>query len=150
MDKPLGSMQHIHDWGALAFKQKEARFRPNKLAARAKKMHLVGYNTTSRSHRLWDPAEPLKITNSAEVSFREKETRGVFSPKVGYGPLSEPGRIIYQPDAAEIHEEEKEEEKEENERVESGPPTQQTDLRRSSRTPVPRQVLNLHTTEEAY
>ena len=103
-----------------------------------------------RSYRLWDPAEPLKISNSAEVSFREKETRGVFSPKVGYGPLSEPGRIIYQPDAAEIHEEEKEEEKEENERVESGPPTQQTDLRRSSRTPVPRQVLNLHTTEEAY
>ena len=89
-DKPLGSMQHIHDWGALAFKQKEARFRPNKLAARAKKMHLVGYNTTSRSHRLWDPAEPLKITNSAEVSFREKETRDVVSPNVGYDLLSEP------------------------------------------------------------
>ena len=34
--------------------------------------------------------------------------------------------------------------------MESGPQTQQADLRRSSRTPVPRQVWNLHTTEEAY
>ena len=70
-------MQHIHEWGSLAFKHEEARFRPDKLAARAKKMHLVGYNTKSRSYRLWDPAEPLKVTNSAEVSFREKETRDV-------------------------------------------------------------------------
>ena len=39
--------------------------------------------------------EPLKITNPAEVSFREKETRDVVSPKVGYDPLPEPGRITY-------------------------------------------------------
>ena len=92
------------------------------------------------------------ITNSAEVSFRKKETRDVVSPKRGYDPLPEPGKITYQPDSAETHEEEKEEEEErnENEGVESGPHTQQPDLRRSSRTPVPRQVLNLHTTEEAY
>ena len=67
--------------------------------------------------------------------------------------MSEPGRIIYQPGSAETNEEEKEEEEEEteeNEGVESGPHTQQPDLRRSSRTPVPRQVLNLHTTEQAY
>ena len=138
--------------GLLAFKHDEARCRPNKLAARAKKMHLVGYDAKSRSYRLWDPAEPLKITNAAEVSFRKKETRDVVSPKVGYDPLPEPGRITYQPGSAETHEEEKEEEegKEENEGVKSGPQTQQPDLRRSSRTPVPRQVLNLHTTEEAY
>ena len=37
-------------------------------------------------------------------------TRDVVSPKVGYDPLSEPGRIIYQPGSAETHEEEKEEE----------------------------------------
>ena len=72
-------------------------------------MHLVGYNTKSRSYRLWDPAEPLKVTNSAEVSFREKETRDVVSPKVGDDPLPESGRIIYQPGSAETHEEEKEE-----------------------------------------
>ena len=66
-DKPLGSMPHIHEWGSLAFKHEEARFRPNNLTARAKKMHLVGYNTKRRSYRLWDPAEPLKITNSAQV-----------------------------------------------------------------------------------
>ena len=34
--------------------------------------------------------------------------------------------------------------------MELGPQTQQPDLRRCSRTPVPRQVLHLHTTEEAY
>ena len=51
-DKPLGNMQHIHDWGALAFKQEKARFRPNKMAARVKKMHPVGYNTKRRSYRL--------------------------------------------------------------------------------------------------
>ena len=99
---------------------------------------------------MWDPAEPLKITNSAQVSFRENETRDVVSPKVGYDPLSVPGRITYQPASAETHEDEKEEEKEENEGVESVPHTQQPDLRWSSRTPVPWQVLNLHTTEEAY
>ena len=74
-DAPLGSMQYIHEWGPLAFNHKGARLRPNNLAARAKKMHLVGYDTKRRSYTLWDPAEPLKITNSAEVSFREKETR---------------------------------------------------------------------------
>ena len=60
--------------------------------------------------------------------------------------------ISYQPGSAKTHKEEEtaEEEKEENEGVESGPQTQQPDLGRSSRTPVPRQVLNLHTTEEAY
>ena len=41
--KPLGNLPHIHEWGLLAFKRGETRFRPNKLAARAKKMHLVGY-----------------------------------------------------------------------------------------------------------
>ena len=69
-EKPLGSLQHIHEWGSLAFRREEARFQPNKLAARAKKMHLVGYNTNSRLYRLWDPADPLNITDSTEVSFR--------------------------------------------------------------------------------
>ena len=60
---------------------------------------------------------------------------------------------MFQLGLAETHEEqekEEEEEKEENEGLESGPQTHQPDLRRSSRTPVPRQVLNLHTTAEAY
>ena len=55
------------------------------------------------------------ITNSAEVSFRKKETRDVVSPKIGYDPLPEPGKITYQPDSADTHEEEKEEEEERNE-----------------------------------
>ena len=40
--KPLGKMLHIHEWGSLAFKHEEVRARSNKLAARAKKMYLVG------------------------------------------------------------------------------------------------------------
>ena len=67
----------MHELGALAFKHVEARFRSNKLAARAKKLHLVGYNTKNKTYWLWDPAEPLKITNSAEVFFREKKTHDV-------------------------------------------------------------------------
>ena len=116
-------MQHIHEWGSLAFKHEEARFRPNTLAGRAKQMHLVAYNTKRRPYRMWDPAEPLKIPNSAQVSFREKETRDVVFPKVGYDSLPEPGRITYQPGSAETREDEneEEEEKEENEGVESGP-----------------------------
>lgn len=39
------------------------------------------------TYRLWDPADPLKITNSAEVYFREMEARDVVTPKVGYDPF---------------------------------------------------------------
>ena len=100
-DKKLGILVHMHEWGALAFKDVKARFRSNKLVTRATKLHLVGYNTKSKTYRLWDPAEPLKITNSAEVSFREKETRDVVPPKAGNDPFPEPGRIIYQPGSTE-------------------------------------------------
>ena len=36
------------------YKHVEARFRSNKLAARAKKLHLVGYNTKNKAYWLWD------------------------------------------------------------------------------------------------
>ena len=35
--KKLGNLLHMYEWGALAFKRVEARFRSKKLAARAKK-----------------------------------------------------------------------------------------------------------------
>ena len=53
--------------------------------------------TKNKTYRLWDPADPLKITNSAEVSFREKDTRDVPTPKAGYDPFPEPTRTICQP-----------------------------------------------------
>ena len=53
--KKLGNLLHMHEWGALAFKHVEARFRSNKLAARAMKLYLVGYNTQDKTCRLWDP-----------------------------------------------------------------------------------------------
>ena len=40
--KPLVSIKHMHEWGALAFKHIEVRQRNGKLTSRAKKMHLVG------------------------------------------------------------------------------------------------------------
>lgn len=97
--KPLGSMSHLHEWGSVAYKHEEARFRSTKLSARAKKLYHVGYNTKTKTYRLWDPAEPLKITNSAEVSFREKETRDVVKPKAGHDPFSAmTPTTIYLPD----------------------------------------------------
>lgn len=95
-DKVLAILKHMHAWGLLAFKRIEAPFRPNKLDARAKKLHLVGYNTRNKTYRLWDLAEPFKVTYSAEVSFSKKKTRDVVKPRGGYDPCPEP-RMIFQP-----------------------------------------------------
>ena len=73
-----------------------------------------------------DPAAPLKITNSAEVSCREKETRDVVPPKAGYDPFPEPGRIIYQPGLTETNEEEQ---NEDEQGVGTAPQAQQQGLR---------------------
>lgn len=62
-------LMHMHEWGTLKFKHIGERFRPTKLAAKAQKVHLVGYNRENKTYRLLrDPAEPLKITNPAQVS----------------------------------------------------------------------------------
>ena len=136
----------MHEWGALAFKHVEARFRSNKLASRAKKLHLVGYNTKNKTYRLLDLAEPLKITNSAEVSFREKETRDVVPPKAGCDSFPGSGRIIYKPGSTETKEEENE-----DEGVGPAPQAQQQGLRRNGLQRKAPDVLNLHTlTEETY
>lgn len=146
--KPLGKMLHIHEWGSLAFKHEEKRSRSSKLAARAKKMYLVGYNPKGRSYRLWDPAEPFKITNSAEVSFREKEMRDVVKPKVGHDPFSTPNPTIYRPGAVESNEEEYDES--ESEEEDANPAGSLPSPRRSTRASAPPQRMNLFTTEEAY
>ena len=140
-EKKLGNLLHMHEWGTLAFKHVKARFRPNKLAGRAKKMHLVGYNTKNKTYRLWDPADPLKIPNSAEVSFREKGTRDVPTPKAGYDPFLEPTRTIYQLGIEPI-------ETVEEEVAPTPSQAQEPELRRSSRKSVPPKVLSLCTTTE--
>ena len=71
---------------------------------------MVCSNTKSKTYRLWDPAEPLKITNSVELSFREKETRNVVTPRAAYDPFPEPDGNIYQPGSTETNEEENEDE----------------------------------------
>eukprot|EP00752_Nemacystus_decipiens_P002677 g2503.t1 len=150
--KPLGKMLHIHEWGSLAFKHEETRFRSNKLAARAKKMYLVGYNGRSRSYRLWDPTEPFKITNSAEVSFREKEMRDVVKPKGGKDPFPAPNMSVYQPGAVETTGEENEasDSEEEEDTAPAGPPLAAQTPRRSNRRSVPVERMNLFTMEGAY
>ncbi|CAB1118547.1 unnamed protein product [Ectocarpus sp. CCAP 1310/34] len=103
-DKPLGSLKHMHEWGA-------------------KKSYMVGYNTTSKTWRLWDPAEPLKITNSAEVSFREVDARDVARPMHGSDPFPEQGQV-FQPGiftGAETRDEEPEP-AEPNDGPDEGPP----------------------------
>ena len=57
-------------------------------------MHLVGYNTKNTAYRLWDPERPHEITNSAEVSFREKSVRDVGRRKAGYDPFPDPGTLF--------------------------------------------------------
>ncbi|CAB1110564.1 unnamed protein product [Ectocarpus sp. CCAP 1310/34] len=121
--KPLGKMLHIHEWGSLAFKHEETRFRSSKLAARAKKMYLVGYNPESRSYRLWDPAEPFKITKSAKGTTR-------FLRR-----MCQPGAVGSR-------------ESEDEDTTPTGPPPVAPGPRRSDRTSVAPQRLNLFTTEE--
>ena len=87
-------MNHMHEWGSLAFKHIEVRHRNGKLTPRAKEMNLVGYNTKNMTYRLWDPERPHEITNSAEVSFREKSARDVGCPKAGYDPFPDPGTLF--------------------------------------------------------
>ena len=74
-DRELGSLKHIHEWGCTAFKHVEVRHRSGKLAPRGEKYYLVGYNGHNRTWRLWNPANPTKIVNSGEVSFRDTATR---------------------------------------------------------------------------
>ena len=46
------------------------------------------------TYRLWYPERPHEITNSAEVSFREKSARDVGRPKEGYDPFSDLGTVF--------------------------------------------------------
>ena len=56
-NKPIGR-KHMHEWGLPAFKHIELCHRNGKLTPRAKKMHLVGYNTKNMTYWLWDPERP--------------------------------------------------------------------------------------------
>ncbi len=152
-NKPLGSLHHIREFGSVCFKHVEAGDRPNKLAARAEKMFLVGVNPKSRSWRLWSHRDKFKITNSAEVSIREKAPRDVVPPKAGHVPLPETP-MIYHPGPGESDDDvdsvvEPQEEQKDNE-PEPTPQAQEPGPRRSTRNPKPTERLNLFTfaTEE--
>ena len=58
--KPLGSMKHMHELGAVAFDHIKVRQIKEKLTPRTKKLHLVGYNTHNVTYRLWNPAVRMK------------------------------------------------------------------------------------------
>ena len=87
--------------GCLGVQARRSAIQVQETGCPCQEAHLVGYNTKNKTYWLWDPAEHLKSTNSAEVSFREKETRDVVPPKAGNDPFPEPGRIIYQPGSTE-------------------------------------------------
>ena len=46
------------------------------------------------THSLWDPERSHEITNSGEVSFREKSARDVGRPQVGYAPFPDPSTMF--------------------------------------------------------
>ncbi|CAB1106814.1 unnamed protein product [Ectocarpus sp. CCAP 1310/34] len=104
--KPLGKVLHIHEWGSLAFKHEETRFRSSKLAARAKKMYLVGQNPER------------------------------------HDPFPAPNVSVHQPGAVESSESGDED------TTPTGLPPVAPGPRRSDRTSVAPQRLNLFTTEE--
>ena len=117
----------MHEWGLLAFKHIELCHRNGKLTPRAKKMHLVGYNTKNMTCRLWDPGRPHELTNSAEISFREKSARDVGRPKAGYDPFPDPGTLFVPGvETEEIQQQESAEKP-------TAPQVQQTLLRKSNR-----------------
>lgn len=70
-----GSLRYMHEWGSLAVEHVNARFKSDKLVARAKEFPSGRKQHQDKTHQLWDPAEPPKITNSAEVSVQEKYPR---------------------------------------------------------------------------
>ncbi|CAB1114048.1 unnamed protein product [Ectocarpus sp. CCAP 1310/34] len=146
-DKPLGSLKHMHEWGSVTFTHLEARSRNDKFSARARKYYMVAYNTTSKTWRLWDPAEPLKISNSAEVSFREVDARDVARPMHGSDPFPEQGQI-FQPGiitGAETRDEEAEPAD-----TSDGPDEEPPAVRKSGRTTKSRNRLNLFATEQVF
>ena len=91
--KPLGNTKHMLECGSLLFTYMKVRQSSGKRTPRAKKMHLVGY-TKSMTNRRWDPQRLQEITNSADMSFREKSARGVGHPKKGYDPFPDPGTVL--------------------------------------------------------
>ncbi|CAB1098324.1 unnamed protein product [Ectocarpus sp. CCAP 1310/34] len=119
---------------------------PLELSARVKK-YMVGYNTTSKTWRLWDPAEPLKITNSAEVSFREVDARDVARPVHGSDPFPEQGQI-FQPGI--ITGAETKDDEPEPAETNDGPDEESPAVCKSGRTAKPRDRLNLFTTEQVF
>ena len=80
--------------GVAGIKHIEVRHRHGKLTPRARNMHLVGYNTNNMTYRIRDPERPQEITNSGEVSFREKSARDVGRPKAGYDPFPDPSTVF--------------------------------------------------------
>ena len=63
--------------GCAAYDHIETRYRSSKLTQRAKKVFSVGYNSHNHTWRLWDPTDETRITQSTEVSFRERSSRDV-------------------------------------------------------------------------
>lgn len=52
-EKPLESLEHIHEEGCVGFKHIKKRERECKVAPRAKRYFLVGINMLNRTWRLW-------------------------------------------------------------------------------------------------
>ena len=94
-------------------------------------MHLVGYTTKHMTYRVWDPERLKAITNSGEVSFREKRARDVGRPKAGYDPF--PDRSTVFVPGVETDSETKEIQQQQSAEKPIASPEQQTILRKSNR-----------------
>ncbi|CAB1096463.1 unnamed protein product [Ectocarpus sp. CCAP 1310/34] len=89
--KPLGNLLHIHEWGSMAFKHEGARFRPNKLAARAKKMYLGAIRFLCQTR------QSTNLVTSEEDAYQQVEQALLTGGVLGNIGTGNPGEIGYRP-----------------------------------------------------
>jgi len=75
--KVVVSHYRVFDYFAYVFINKQ---RHSKLDAKSSKLVFVGYNTTSKGYKLWEP-NTKKVKESAHVTFDETSAYDSFAPK---------------------------------------------------------------------
>jgi hypothetical protein len=75
--KAIVSHYRVFDYFAYVFINKQ---RCSKLDVKSSKLVFVGYNTTSKGCKLWEP-NTKKVKESADVTFDETSTYNSFAPK---------------------------------------------------------------------
>ena len=121
--KPPSNMKHMHEWGSLAFKGIDVRHRNGKLTPRAKKMHLVSYNTKSMTYMpVGSSQERCRVARRAPVTL-VAQRQGMIRFPIRARYLWQGSRLILK----------QKKQRQESAEKSMAPPEQQTILRKSNR-----------------